>query len=92
MWNETLDQQIMLRVLYIISRKIDILQGNTNLKLLQLVLLSIIMAILTESFYKITSGIFLFVSLCLVIYILVSEFMRVKSMHEDLKIACNLPE
>ena len=86
-----LDQQL-LRVYYIICRKVDIHEGNKNINLLHLVLISLAMAILTATFYKITSVVFLFISMCLVIYILVSEFMRVKSMHEDLKIACNIPQ
>ena len=85
------DQQL-LRVYYIICRRVDIHEGNKNIKLLHLVLISLAMAILTATFYKITSVVFLFISMCLVIYILVSEFMRVKAMHEDLKIACNIPQ
>ena len=86
-----LDQQL-LRAYYIICRKVDIHEGNKNIILLHFVLLSLAMAALSATFYKVTSVVFLFISLCLVIYILASEFLRVKSMHEDLKIACNIPQ
>ena len=81
-----------MREYFIVSRKIDILQANTNLKLLHIVLIFIIMATVTASFYKIASIVLLLITFCLVIYILTSEFLRMKSMHEDLKVACNMPE
>ena len=89
-----LDQQLFIavRAYFIICRKVDIHQANKNILLLHFVLLSLGMAALSATFYKITSVVFLFISLCLVIYILASEFIRVKSMHEDLKIACKIPQ
>ena len=64
--------------MFIVSRKIDILQANTNLKLLHIVLIFIIMATVTASFYKIASIVLLLITFCLVIYILTSEFLRIQ--------------
>ena len=81
----------MMREYFIVSRKIDILQANTNLKLLHVVLVFIIMATVTASFYKYASMVLLLITFILVIYILTSEFLRMRSMHEDLKVACGMP-
>ena len=81
----------MMREYFIISRKIDILQANTNLKLLHVVLIFLIMATVTTAFYKYASMVLLLITFVLVIYILTSEFLRMKAMHEDLKVACSIP-
>ena len=81
----------MMREYFIISRKIDILQANTNLKLLHAVLIFLIMATVTTAFYKYASMVLLLITFILVIYILTSEFLRMKAMHEDLKVACSIP-
>ena len=81
----------MMREYFIISRKIDILQSNSNLKLLHVVLIFLIMATVTTAFYKYASMVLLLITFVLVIYILTSEFLRMKAMHEDLKVACSIP-
>ena len=81
----------MMREYFIVSRKIDILQANTNLKLLHVVLIFLVMATATAAFYKYASMVLLLITFILVIYILTSEFLRMKSMHEDLKAACSMP-
>ena len=82
----------MMREYFIISRKLDIQQANTNLNLLHVVLIFIIMATVAASFWKIASMVLLLIVFVLVIYILTSEFLRMRSMHEDLKLACGMPE
>ena len=81
----------MMREYFIISKKIDILQANTNLKLLHVVLIFLVMATVTTAFYKYASMVLLLITFILVIYILKSEFLRMKAMHEDLKVACSIP-
>ena len=81
----------MMREYFIISTKINILQANTNLKLLHIVLIFLIMATATTAFYKYASIILLLITFVLVIYILTSEFLQMKAMHEDLKVACSIP-
>ena len=43
------------------------------------------------SFYKYISFALLVVTFSLVIYIIITEFLRLKSLHQDLKIACQIP-
>ena len=81
----------MLREYFIVCTRINILQANTNLKLLHIVLIFLIMATVTTAFYKYASMILLLITFILVIYILTSEFLRMKAMHEDLKVACSIP-
>ena len=81
----------MMRDYFIVSRKIDILRANTYLKLLHVVLIFLVMATVTAAFYKYASMVLLLITFILVIYILTSEFLRMKSMHEDLKVACSMP-
>ena len=81
----------MLREYFIVCTRINILQANTNLKLLHIVLILLIMATVTAAFWKYASMILLLITFILVIYILTSEFLRMKAMHEDLKVACSAP-
>ena len=81
----------MLRTYFLISRRLDVLQAINNLKILQIVLLCLIMAIETSSFNKHISLLLLIVTFSFVIYIVVSEFLRIKGLHDDLKLACRIP-
>ena len=80
-----------MREYFIVCTRINILQANTNLKLLHIVLILLIMATVTTAFYKYASMILLLITFILVIYILTSEFLRMKAMHDDLKVACSIP-
>ena len=82
----------MMREYFIVSTKINILQANTNLKLLHVVLILLMMAVVSTAFYKYASMVLLLITFILVIYILTSEFLRMKAMHDDLKVACSIPE
>ena len=81
----------MLREYFIVCTRINILQANTNLKLLHIVLILLIMAVVSTAFYKYASMVLLLITFILVIYILTSEFLRMKAMHDDLKVACSIP-
>ena len=82
----------MMREYFIVCTKINILQANNNLKLLHVVLILLMMAVVSTAFYKYASLVLLLITFILVIYILTSEFLRMKAMHDDLKLACSLPE
>ena len=82
----------MIREYFIVCTKINILQANNNLKLLHVVLILLMMAVVSTAFYKYASLVLLLITFILVIYILTSEFLRMKAMHDDLKLVCNLPE
>jgi len=81
-----------MREYFIVCTKINILQANNNLKLLHVVLILLMMAVVSTAFYKYASLVLLLITFILVIYILTSEFLRMKAMHDDLKLVCNLPE
>ena len=82
----------MISEYFIVCTKINILQANTNLKLLHVVLILLMMAVVSTAFYKYASMVLLLITFILVIYILTSEFLRMKAMHDDLKVACSIPE
>ena len=82
----------MIREYFIVCTKINILQANNNLKLLHVVLILLMMAVVSTAFYKYASLVLLLITFILVIYILTSEFLRMKAMHDDLKLVCSLPE
>ncbi len=82
----------MMREYFIVCTKINILQADNNLKLLHVVLILLMMAVVSTAFYKYASLVLLLIKFILVIYILTSEFLRMKAMHDDLKLVCNLPE
>ena len=81
----------MLRTYFLISRKLDYAHGINLIKTLEVILLLIIMSIVTSNFYKYISLALLLITFSLVIYIIITEFLRLKSIHEDLKLACSFP-
>ena len=81
----------MLRTYFLISRKLDYCHGINLIKTLQFIILIIIMNIVTSNFYKYIALGLLLITLSLVIYIIITEFVRLKSIHEDLKLACSFP-
>ena len=80
----------MLRTYFLLCRKFDIVHGINLIKTPQFLGLLIIMSIFTSSFYKYISLGSLFLSFSLIVYIIISEFLWLKSLHEDLKLACSL--
>ena len=81
----------MLRTYFLISRKLDYAHAVNLIKILEIILLFIIMNILTSNAYKYISLALLLIKFSLVIYIIITEFLRLKSIHEDLKLACSFP-
>ena len=81
----------MLRTYFLLSRKLDYAHAVNLIKILEIILLFIIMSILTRNAYKYISLALLLITLSLVIYIIITEFLRLKSIHEDLKLACSFP-
>ena len=81
----------MLRTYFLISRKLDYCHSINLIKTLQFILLLIITAVVTSKFYKYISLALLLVTFSLVIYIIITEFLRLKSLHQDLKLACQFP-
>ena len=59
------------------------------IKLLEIILLFLIMSILTSNAYQ---QCLLLITISLVIYIIITEFLHLKSLHEDLKVACSIPQ
>ena len=81
----------MLRTYFLISCKLDYAHAVNLIKILEIILLFIIMSILTSNAYKYISLALLLITFSLVIYIIITEFLRLKSIHEDLKLACSFP-
>ena len=71
----------MLRTYFLISRKLDYCHSINLIKTLQFILLLIIMSIVTSNFYKYIFLGLLVVTLSFVIYIIITEFLRLKSLH-----------
>ena len=82
----------VLRTYYIVSKQLDILHSCSLIKILQILLVLITMSILTATGYKYISLGLLVICFSLIIYIIASEFLKLRSLHADLKIACNLRE
>ena len=83
----------MLRTYFPISRKLDYAHAVNLIKILEIILLFIIMSILSSNAYIYISlaVLLLLITFSLVIYIIITEFLRLKSIHEDLKLACSFP-
>ena len=82
----------MLRTYYIVSKQLDILHSCSLIKILQILLVLLTMSILTATWYKYISLGLLVICFSLIIYIITSEFLKLRSLYADLKIACNLQE
>ena len=82
----------MLRTYYIVSKPLDILHSCSLIKILQILLVLITMSILTASGYKYISLGLLVICFSLIIYIIASEFLKLRTLYSDLKIACRLQE
>ena len=83
---------IMLRTYFVISRQLDIIHSANLIKLLELILLFLTMSILTSSAYKYISLALLLICFSLIIYIIIAEFLKLKSLYSDIKIACSFQE
>ena len=82
----------MLRTYFLLSRKLDYAHPVNLIKLLEIILLFLIMSILTSNAYKFISLALLLITFSLVIYMIITEFLHLKSLHEDLKLACSFPQ
>ena len=82
----------MLRTYFLISRKLDYAHAVNLLKLSEIILLFLIMSILTSNAYKYISLALLLITITLVIHIIITEFLHLKSLHEDLKLTCSFPQ
>ena len=49
------------------------------------------MTVVTSSLYKYISLVLLIITFSLVIYVVITEFLRLKTLHNDLKLACRIP-
>ena len=82
----------MLRTYFLISKQLDVLHTYSLIKTLQILLVLLTMSILTSTAYKYISLALLITCFLLICYIITSEFLRLKSLYEDLRISCNLQE
>ena len=82
----------MLKTFFLVSCQLDIAHTVNIIKLLEIIHLFIIMSILTSSAYKYISLALLLICFSLIIYIIITEFMRLKSLYADLKIACSFSQ
>ena len=82
----------MLRTYYVVSKQLDVLHSCSLIKILQILLVLITMSILTSTGYKYISLGLLIICFSLIIYIIASEFLKLKNLYADLKIACSLQD
>ena len=82
----------MLKTYFVISRQLDIAHSVNLIKLLEVILLFLIMSILTSTAYNYISLALLLICFSLIIYIIITEFLKLKSLYSDLKIACSFQE
>ena len=82
----------MLRTYSIVSKQLDILHSCSLIKVLQILLVLITLSILTATGYKFISLGLLVICFSLIIYIIASEFLKLRTLYSDLKIACSLQD
>ena len=82
----------MLRTFMLISKQLEILRIWTNLKFLQLTVALLVMSLLTVTHYKIVSIILTLISIGLVGYIIIDNFITLKHSYEELKLSCTLKQ
>ena len=75
----------MLRTFVLISKRIW-----TNLKFLQLVAVLLAMSLITTTHYKVISIILTLISIGLVAYIIIDNFITLKHSYEELKLTCTI--
>ena len=80
----------MLRTYFLVTKQLDVLHTWNLIKTLQILLVLLTMSILTSTAYKYISLALLITCFSLICYIITSEFLRLKSLYEDLRISCNL--
>ena len=84
------NKKTMLRTFVLISKQLEILRIWTNLKFLQLTVVLLAMSLLTATHYKIVSIILTLISIGLVGYIIIDNFITLKHSYEELKLSCTL--
>ena len=80
----------MLRTFVLISKQLEILRIWNNLKFLQLVLVLLAMSLVTTTHYKVISIILTLISIGLVAYIIIDNFITLKHQYEELKLSCTI--
>ena len=82
----------MLRTFFLVSKQLDVLHTWNSIKTHQTLLVLLTMSILTSTAYKYISLALLIACFSLICYIRTSEFLKLKSLYEDLRTSCNLQE
>ena len=82
----------MLRTFMLISKQLEIIRIWTNLKFLQLTVALLVMSLLTVTHYKIVSVILTLISIGLVGYIIIDNFITLKHSYEELKLSCTIKQ
>ena len=84
------DHETMLRTFTLISKQLEILRIWSNLKFLQLTIALLIMSLLTITHYKIITVILVLITIALIGYIILDNFITLKHSYEELKLSCTL--
>ena len=84
------DKRNMLRTFVLISKQLEILRIWNNLKFLQLVLVLLAMSLVTTTHYKVISIILTLISIGLLAYIIIDNFITLKHQYEELKLSCTI--
>ena len=84
------DHETMLRTFTLISKQLEILRIWNNLKFLQLTIALLVMSLLTVTHYKIITVILTLISIGLIGYIIIDNFITLKHSYEELKLSCTL--
>ena len=84
------DYETMLRTFTLISKQLEILRIWSNLKFLQLTIALLVMSLLTVTHYKIITVILTLISIGLIGYIIIDNFITLKHSYEELKLSCTL--
>ena len=87
---ENKDYETMLRTFMLISKQLEILRIWSNLKFLQLTIALLIMSLLTITHYKIITVILVLITIALIGYIILDNFITLKHSYEELKLSCTL--
>ena len=82
----------MLKTYFLVTKQLDALHSWNLIKSFQILLVLLVMSILTSSAYKYISLTLLITCFSLICYIITSEFIRLKTLYEDLRISCHLQE
>ena len=82
----------MLRTFFLVSKQLDVLHTWNLIKTHQILLVLLTMSILTSTAYKYISLALLIICFSPICYIITLEFLKLRSLYEDLRISCNLQD